>query len=75
MPGIKARLFGHSIGFFGRCWWNTLQAEHFAPRLWSHGNPVGNGPLLRIHALAALVNPFTSISLQLKQRIIVIAVQ
>lgn len=75
MPGIKARLFGHPIGSFGRCWWNTLQAEHLAPRLRSNGNPVGNGPLLRIHALAALVNPFTSISLQLEQGVIVVAVQ
>ncbi len=42
-----------------------LQREHFTPLLWSHRNAVGNGPLLRVPAPAALVSPFTSTSQQL----------
>ena len=45
-----------------------LQREYLAALLWAHGNAVGNRPLLRVPAPAALVSPFTSTSQQMTHR-------
>jgi hypothetical protein len=49
--------------------------EDFPALVRAHCNAVGDRPLLRIHALAALVIPFTSMALQLHHRVVVIRFQ
>ena len=49
--------------------------EDFPALVRAHCNAVGDRPLLRIHALAALVIPFTSMALQLHHGIVIIGFQ
>ncbi len=58
-----------------RLGWDGLQGEYLSSTLWTRGYSVGNWPLLRIPALAALVTPFTSVSVNVLHWIFIQPIQ